>query len=309
MINKSLTLTLLMSALIFLPGMESFAQTPIKQVEMKKTLAPALLKLPDLGMYGFLKLGKNQREVKWGETIVLTPEDATLISAGKPAFEVYYACREYNGAPSGVFKNKVYFNNAEVSIQTNLNLNAMEIKKIHTQAYLGPVNGKLEIHIDADNEIKESREDNNFHFWVNIQFRGFDGATPVKNPDLGMYGFLKLGKFQRQVKWGETIILTPKDATLISGGKPAFEVYYACREYNGKASTVFKNKIFFNDAEVSIQTNLTLNAMEIRDIHTQAYLGPANGTLKINIDADNEVMESREDNNFNFTVTVQFQGF
>jgi hypothetical protein len=131
----------------------------------------------------------------------------------------------------------------------------------------------------------------------------------VKLPDLGMYGFLKIGKNQREVKWGKTIILTPADATLISAGKPAFEVYYACREYNGVASTTFKNKIFFNNNVASIQSNLKLGPMEIKNIHTQAYLGPMDGTLKINIDADNEVTESREDNNFNFTVFLKFQGF
>jgi subtilase family serine protease len=49
--------------------------------------------------------------------------------------------------------------------------------------------------------------------------------------------------------------------------------------------------------------------MEIKEVHTQAYLGPQSGTLKIDIDADNEVNESREDNNLNFFVNVKFQRF
>ena len=132
----------------------------------------------------------------------------------------------------------------------------------------------------------------------------------AKKPDLGMYGFMKIGKQPKLVRWGETITLTPADATLISGGKPAFEVYYAYREYNGVAvAGPFKNKIFFNDNLVSQQTSLSCGSMEIKDIHTQAYLGPQAGKLKINIDADNEVNESREDNNFNFFVNIKFQGF
>jgi hypothetical protein len=124
-------------------------------------------------MYGFLKLGKLQREVKWNETIVLGPEDATLVSNGKPAFEVYYSHREFNGvAVPGPFKNKISFNGAVVSIQSALSLAASEIKPIHTQAYLGPKNGRLTIKIDADNEVQEAREDNN-EFSVNIVFRGF----------------------------------------------------------------------------------------------------------------------------------------
>lgn len=129
---------------------------------------------PDLGMYGFLKVGKFKKEVKWNETIVLTRDDATLISGGKPAFEIYYACREYNGvAVPGPFKNKIFFNGNLVSQQTNLSLAPSEIKEIHTQAYLGPQGGKLQIKIDADNEVDESREDNNFNFFVTLNFRGF----------------------------------------------------------------------------------------------------------------------------------------
>ena len=123
---------------------------------------------PDLGMYGFLKIGKHKKEVKWNRTIVLTPSDVTLISNGIPAFEVYYAYREY----AGVAKL--------VSQQTNLYLTAKQIKHVHTQAYLGPKNGKLQIKIDADNNIKESRENNNFGFYVNIVFKGFNNVSKFK---------------------------------------------------------------------------------------------------------------------------------
>jgi hypothetical protein len=143
-----------------------------------------------------------------------------------------------------------------------------------------------------------------------MQCVGGQDNQGAKKPDLGMYGFLKIGKQQREVRWNETITLTPADATLVPGGKPAFEVYYAYREYNGVAvAGPFKNKIFFNDNLVSQQTSLACGAMEIKSIHTQAYLGPQNGKLKINIDADNEVNESRENNNFDFSVNIKFQGF
>lgn len=131
-------------------------------------------KKPDLGMYGFLKIGKMQKEVKWNESIVLTPADATLVSGGKPAFEVYYSYREYNGVNvPGPFKVKIFFNGNVVSQQTNLSCGPSEIKPIHTQAYLGPQSGRLQIKIDADNEVPESREDNNSEFYVSITFRGF----------------------------------------------------------------------------------------------------------------------------------------
>lgn len=138
---------------------------------------------PDLGMYGFLKIGKKQKLVKWNETIVLTPDDAFLVSNGKPAFDLYYSYREYqDGAVPGPFKNKIYFNGKLVSQQTNLSTGPKEIKNVHTQAYLGPQDGKLQIKVDADNEVSESREDNNFHFYVNVKFKGFGQATG--RPDL-----------------------------------------------------------------------------------------------------------------------------
>jgi len=87
---------------------------------------------------------------------------------------VYYAYREYNGAAvAGPFKNKILFNGKLVSQQTNLSAGPSKIKNVHTQAYLGPQNGKLQIKIDADNEVSESREDNNFGFTVNLKFSGF----------------------------------------------------------------------------------------------------------------------------------------
>jgi hypothetical protein len=170
----------------------NYCRMKIKGKMVLRPVTPAItairpqLKLPDLGMYGFLKLGKFKKEVKWGKTITLTPADATLISNGKPAFEVYYSHREYNGVAASGFKNKVYFNGNVVSIQSSLSLAPMQIDDIHTQAYLGPMNGKLEIHIDDEDDVKEAREDNNFHFFVYINFKGFDttGQQPQQLPDL-----------------------------------------------------------------------------------------------------------------------------
>jgi len=143
----------------------------------------AMEKKPDLGMYGFLKIGKHKKEVRWSGTITLTPDDALLISNGKPAFDLYYGYREYqNVAVAGPFKNKIYFNNTLVSQQTNLSTGPKEIKQVHTQAYMGPNSGKLQFKIDADNEVAESREDNNSHFYVNVRFKGFDQVS--KKPDL-----------------------------------------------------------------------------------------------------------------------------
>ncbi len=158
---------------------------------------------------------------------------------------------------------------------------------------------------DAANKVKESDEGNN----TTIKRFKVTQARAAKRPDVGMAGFLKIGKRKREVKWNQTIVLTPADATLISNGKPAFDLYYTCREYDGVATGTFKNRIYFNGKLVSSQTSISLAALQIRPIHTQAYLGPEDGKLQIKIDADNDVAETDESNNFQFYVNIQFQGF
>lgn len=158
---------------------------------------------------------------------------------------------------------------------------------------------------DAANKVKESNEGNN----TTIKRFKVTQAQTEKLPDVGMRGYLKIGKQKREVQWNQTIVLTPADATLISNGKPAFDLYYTCREYDGVATGTFKNRIYFNSKLVSSQTSISLSALQIRPIHTQAYLGPQDGKLQIKIDADNDVAESDEGNNFNFYVNIRFQGF
>jgi hypothetical protein len=164
--------------------------------------------------------------------------------------------------------------------------------------------------VDSSNVVREPNEKNNVAT-CRMRIGGESGGAVEtgKKPDLGVYGFLEIGKSKRQVKWNESITLTPDDATLISGGRPAFEVYYSYREYNGVAASGFKNKLLFNGKEASIQTNRSLAPSQIDPVHTQAYLGPENGRLQLKIDADNEVAETREDNNFHFYVTLRFKGF
>jgi hypothetical protein len=135
---------------------------------------------PDVGLYGFMKIGKRRKLIRWNESITLTPADARLVSHGKPAFDIYYGYREYDGHPTGTFKNKLSFNSRVVSIQSNLSLQAKQIRQVATQAYMGPDNGKLCLKIDADNEISESREDNNYSC-VNVRFRGFNRPTGGSN--------------------------------------------------------------------------------------------------------------------------------
>jgi len=170
----------------------------------------------------------------------------------------------------------------------------------------------IKVTVDNNNAVAESNESNNT-LARRLTCRSPAGGQPGANgkqPDLGMYGYLRIGKQKKQVEWNRTITLTPADATLVSNGKPAFEIYYAYREYRAVAVPgPFKNKIYFNGNLVSQQTNLSAGPSQIKQIHTQAYLGPQDGQLQIRIDADNDVAETREDNNGPFTVNIKFEGF
>jgi hypothetical protein len=170
-------------------------------------------------------------------------------------------------------------------------------------------NGDSVVSMSEAHDYAKNKDSRNEHPLIGSCITNACATSLLRGPDLGMYGFLKIGKFKKEVKWNDTIVLTPADATLMSAGKPAFEVYYSFREYNGLAASGFKNKIFFNNKLISQQTNLSVGPKEIRNVHTQAYLGPENAKLQIKIDADNEVEETREDNNFNFFVNINFSGF
>ncbi len=162
--------------------------------------------------------------------------------------------------------------------------------------------------VDPGNKIKESNENNNV-YCKKIYYKT-NNSSNAKKPDLGMYGFLRIGEKKRQVKWNGTIYLRPEDAFLTSNGIPAFNIYYSYREYqNVSSGGHFKNKIFFRGKLVSQQTNLSLGPKQIKNVHTQAYLIPRSGKLQIKIDADNDIDETRENNNFHFFVNVQFRGF
>ena len=164
---------------------------------------------------------------------------------------------------------------------------------------LKPGKNKIKLTIDNGNTVKESNENNNT-ITKTLQC----GVTP----DLGLYGFVKIGKNKRMVEWNRTITLTPKDAYLISKGHPAFNIYYAYREYNGGRASGFKNTIYFNSKAVSIQSNLSLKPKQIKHVFTQAYIGPENGTLCFKIDSGDKITETGKDNNYS-CVKVKFSGF
>ena len=248
----------------------------------------AAIKKPDLGMYGFLKLGKNKRLVKWGQSITLTPADATLISNGKPAFEVYYACREFNNIAAGPFLNKLFFNGNLVSKQTNLNLGPGEIRPIHTQAYLGPQNGRLKINVDADNNVAETREDNNFNFFVKLKFKGFPAVRAL--PDLVV----------KDIRTIEDCKMKVTIANIGNTGVPA--TGYDLK--NGVAIQMYR----FSDPWGGIRLGAVDTGGNLKSPGgvvswiwfpgaANLNLSPGVQSIKVVVDKDNAVTESNENNN------------
>jgi hypothetical protein len=98
--------------------------------------------------------------------------------------------------------------------------------------------------------------------------------------------------------WGGTIRLTASDALLISGGHCAFNLSYDM-ENIGTAMTTpeFLNRLRTGSNVVSIQSALSLDAGETRQINTQAYLPRGIHTLSLGLDSDHVVRETNEINN------------
>jgi len=151
------------------------------------------------------------------------------------------------------------------------------------------------------------RPDPSFKYWKRVTT-----FAPITKPDLGAYGFLKIGKNGgKLVKWNEKIIIRPYDVMFVQNGNAAVNLYYAEKNYGTKAASGYANRFKFDSTLVSQQINRpVLMPGQKRDIHTQAYLKIGSGThiLKLKIDGGNAISESRENNNV-FQVKVLFRGF
>ncbi|MCX6563238.1 MAG: hypothetical protein NTU60_06495 [Candidatus Aminicenantes bacterium] len=128
-------------------------------------------------------------------------------------------------------------------------------------------------------------------------------------PDLTMSGSLIIGKNKKQFNWGGAITLGPEDASSVTPDHRAcFDIYYSLRENNGLGASGFMTRINFSSGGGADNGPLALGPRETKEIHTQPYLTLREGKLRFDIDADNSVEESREDNN-SFVVVIKFRGF
>lgn len=277
----------------------------VMEFEYYDPIFPILL--PDLGLYGFVKIGENQRLVRWGNTITLTPADAYIISGGTPAFKIYYSEKNYGNASASGYENTIVYQSIVRSRQTNRSLTPNQKKDILTYAYI-PISATtqaLTFKIDAANNFFETSEANN----IGTVYVNFSGFVPM--PELCSYGQIKIGENLKTIPWGGTITLTPADAFFISSnGTPAFNIYYSEKNYGTADAIGYKNTITLDGILRSQQTNRSLTAGQKKDIHTQAYLPASAGTHKLylNIDADNNISEENEYNNSRY-VNIIFSGF
>lgn len=118
-------------------------------------------------------------------------------------------------------------------------------------------------------------------------------------------GPLPSGVVGHPVPWGGSVVLSDKDAFLISNGRCAFNISYVLANIgpaNAGPPATFKDIIRAGAGTVSIQSALTQAALTHRSINTQAYL-PAPGpyVLSLTIDDGNAIAESNELNNY-FTI-------
>lgn len=146
----------------------------VRQISRILIEAKTIQEKIDLGMYGFLEIGKRRKRVKWRESVELTPSDASSFSDDGAQFEIRYSHREYAGVgPSAPFSNEIIYNGSLVSKQALQQLDPLEIAHIETEVHLEFEPGTLEIIIDADNTNDEFHEGNNGPFWITVSFRDF----------------------------------------------------------------------------------------------------------------------------------------
>lgn len=136
-------------------------------------------------------------------------------------------------------------------------------------------------------------------------------AKPIATIDVGLYGFVKIGQYNKQVKWGETITLTPEDAVVANGKQTSvFSLFYSSKNYGDKDSGVFKNGIYVDGVLATTPGNNSLSKNDIQNFDYLVNLKEKTGThaIKISIDSNNKIVESSESNNSG-TIFVKLEGF
>lgn len=297
---------------------------------------------------GFGGTGAGAKFAPWGGSMTLSQANSNVASGGFCAFDITFDLANLgdsaNTVPFGTWliaervvattingvpwnSGKPYFAdrlNAYVATSpTNLAVNAGQSKNITTQAYLPAGTFTLQLSIDPNNVVSESKENNNLLPAVTVTIPDLCGGVAVTNPEpkptptpeptptpkpetkmdiastKGVtFGGAIGGAGGKFVAWGGTVALTDADAFLQSNGSCAFNVAYDMENLgDGAITTPFKNTLTANGKTVAINSALTMTAGQTRVIATQPYLPVGRFEFKIKLDSDNVVAESNEGNN------------
>lgn len=98
--------------------------------------------------------------------------------------------------------------------------------------------------------------------------------------------------------WSGSVVLSSAGSFVQSNGNCAFNVSYDV-ENQGTAATAlpFSNALRVKDAAVAVNSNLSLDAGQTKQINTQPYLPAGDFALILQMDSGNTVTESSEANN------------
>jgi len=165
---------------------------------------------------------------------------------------------------------------------------------------------------DANNDLVEAKENNN------VKKKSFTvkaGTKPDPStylPDLGLTGGTRIGGKTWQNLNTAAVTLTANDVYVMDYGKVQIQLHYEYREYNGKPiNKTFKNKVFYNNQLVDEETVSSMAAGEVRNKTVVWEIPNPNfnqqAHLRIVIDAEDNITESRTNNNENNT-TITFSG-
>lgn len=261
---------------------------------------------------------------------------ATVAQPGRCAFNVTYDESNIGAGPtSPLYTNKLkLIGPTDVATNMGRHLNAGETKTVTTQPYLTEGSNALMLYLDDGNAVGESNEGNNF---FSIKYRlkckvtpGNPNATPTptpnpngnptggpnKLPDITaakgeiIIGGAVGGAGGKHVPWGTVVDLSSLDPLpgTVVGERCAFNVtYFEANIGSADTSPLYTNKLKLDGAtDVSINSARHLNAGEIKEVDTQAYLTMGGHGLQLSLDDLHQVTEGNEGNNvFSIRYTLQ----
>lgn len=154
--------------------------------------------------------------------------------------------------------------------------------------------------------ITESNYSDNFFGPVSITVPRGHCKVPGKLADITSKKGITIGG--KHAPWGGIIKLKASDANIISGGKCSFLTSYdMLNQGTAATSPLFKNRLRRNSVVNAINSGLSLNAGEVKNITTHPYYVSGWQSVQLSLDDNNVVTESLETNN-KFSIRLHIKG-